>query len=665
MPGLMDKKLPDFIRSAAWARTRLLLLGLITLAFFVTALHTPMEIHSDAAYDDAVYLKLAKSIANGDWLGNYDQLTLIKGPGYSLFLTLNAMLGLPINLSMAMLHAAAIAFFFLVFSRLLAMPNIAAIGYTVTLWAPATFLFRLARNGIYPAQTLLVLASICLVLFGSAKGWRRVLLACLAGLLVAWMVITREEGIWLVPGVLLLAGYAAYLQWRGGTWKAGFAYPVLCALASFLFVQGVILHLNKTHYGRRVIVEVNSSPFTDALSALQSVDVNSSIDHLPVPRAARMAIYKVSPSFLTLQNYFDGPHEPRWQQGCSLYPATCGDIAGGWFLWALRGAVSEQGHYQSARSAANFYRQLAAEVTGACEKGQLRCTKTLSSMAPHISNDEWKKLPASLWSGVRQITFVQPSFVMPPSSGGAPDLLAADVSFLGRPIRTYSPLDRQLFEIKGWFHSTARSWITSRLVEDGDTLSINRLDSADLVGAFKDSGAGRERFSFLVACSSGCELEVNDEDGHSVTLNLPKMSGGHANFALGDSSLEIESVYAVPQSFYTEDRYASAALAVRTAVAKGFTSVFPWLAIGSLIMFVISTASVLRRRNVSLGYVLALAVWGLLASRLLLLGLVDISSFPGMVPDYLAPAYALMTVAFFLSVAALVESWSAREKVDC
>lgn len=661
MLRLVCKKLVAFTESGFWACMRLIFLGLVTIVFLATALHTPVEIHADASYDDALYIKLGESIARGHWLGGYDQLTLIKGPGYPLFLALNALLGLPITLSTALLHAGSIAAFFAIFNRLLARPNIAALGYAVTLWVPATFLFRLARNGIYPAQTLLVIAGFCWLLFGAERGRRKTLLGCLVGFLAGWMAITREEGVWLLPGLLVLAGYAGYLQWQKGEWRAGFVYPVLCVLALFLFVQGLVLQLNKNHYGRRVIVEVNSSPFKDALGALQSVDAGSSADHLPVPKAARMAVYRVSPSFRSLENYFDGPNgSPFEQVSCQIYPATCGDIAGGWFLWALRSAVSSQGHYQSARSAAKFYLQLATEIRAACNSGKLHCTKTLTSLTPHISASEWTHLPASLWSGIRQISFAQPSFVMPPSSGGSSELLAADVGFLGRPTRTFSPFDQQLFEIAGWYHSPEHAWITGRLTEDGDAVSINRLDSPDLVSAFRDSGASHERFRSVVACPKQCEFEIRDENGHSARLNLTEMSGAHASFALGDASLNVESVYAIPQSFYPEDKYSGAALSVRVAVAAGFSLIFPWLATASLIMFCAATGLILRQRKMTLGYVLALAIWTLLVCRLLLLGLIDISSFPGMIPDYLAPAYFLMAVAFFLSLTTFIEGWNMR-----
>jgi hypothetical protein len=53
--------------------------------------------------------------------------------------------------------------------------------------------------------------------------------------------------------------------------------------------------------------------------------------------------------------------------------------------------------------------------------------------------------------------------------------------------------------------------------------------------------------------------------------------------------------------------------------------------------------------------VLATTLWVLFASRLTLLTLVDISSFPAMVVPYLSPAYVLACVTPIISFAALYE----------
>jgi hypothetical protein len=60
-----------------------------------------------AIYDDALFVRLAESIGEGNWLGDYDELTHAKGIGYPLFLAANHLIGLPLKLSEHFLYLLA------------------------------------------------------------------------------------------------------------------------------------------------------------------------------------------------------------------------------------------------------------------------------------------------------------------------------------------------------------------------------------------------------------------------------------------------------------------------------------------------------------------------------------------------------------------------------
>jgi hypothetical protein len=65
----------------------------VLFRYFLTA-GMPLVAHAHGAFDDALFIRLANSIANGEWLGEYDKLTLIKAPFYPLFIATNYLLGL-------------------------------------------------------------------------------------------------------------------------------------------------------------------------------------------------------------------------------------------------------------------------------------------------------------------------------------------------------------------------------------------------------------------------------------------------------------------------------------------------------------------------------------------------------------------------------------------
>ena len=64
-----------------------------------------------AAHDDRLFLLLAESIVRGDWLGAYSQMTLAKGPFYSLWIAAMYWVGLPLGLSVQLAYAGACALF--------------------------------------------------------------------------------------------------------------------------------------------------------------------------------------------------------------------------------------------------------------------------------------------------------------------------------------------------------------------------------------------------------------------------------------------------------------------------------------------------------------------------------------------------------------------------
>ena len=68
-----------------------------------------------------------------------------------------------------------------------------------------------------------------------------------------------------------------------------------------------------------------------------------------------------------------------------MYPDTCGEISSGWFMWALRGAAADGGHFSSPTELSKFFGQLADEIEEACERGTIQCTPQLISEMPPVT----------------------------------------------------------------------------------------------------------------------------------------------------------------------------------------------------------------------------------------------------------------------------------------
>ncbi|MFO1059753.1 MAG: hypothetical protein U1E53_22640 [Dongiaceae bacterium] len=397
------------------------------------ALRLPVTLLADTRHDDAWYFWRARDLAAGDWLGPYDQLTLMKGPGYPLFAALSYRLGLPVTLSQALLYLAGVALLAHAVLQLGRSAGLAVALFLLLLLHPAIPPVRLIRDDIYAAQALILVACAVhlLLLPPGARG--RLGWAIGGGLAFAWLWVTREEGAWILPGLALLAGAALWRErgrWRGLAVAAATAALALAALAG----------ANRLAYGSFAIVDLKDPAFNRALAALERVRVGERVAHVPVPARVREAIYAESPAFAALRPWFDGLGGSYLHSSCTTYPATCGDYAGGWFHWALRDAVAWAGHYRTPQDAAAAYRQIAGEVEAACAAGRLDCGFVPVAAVPPLPAAQWRELPARLGALARLLLSQQP-LAPPRASRGKPGDLQAMMAAAGGPPRTAGPDD--------------------------------------------------------------------------------------------------------------------------------------------------------------------------------------------------------------------------------
>ncbi len=393
-------------RSTGW---RALVAVLSTLLFVAFVSQLPVALLADAGYDDAWFWQRADRIATGGWMGGYDGMTLIKGTGYPLFLALAHALGLSVMTAQALLYAGGCLLLGNAVHRASGRPWLSLLLLLVLQWHPAALAWaRLLRDAIGAAQVLLVVACLLNFLYATRVHRRGRRWAVLAGLVLAWSWSTREDGIWIVPGLMVLVLVPVVQAWRDLPERRRLGIGLGLAAVACCGWLALVATANLAKYGVFATVETRDTAYADALSALQRVRVGEPVPHVPVPRDVRGAVYAVSPAFARLQPYFEG-HGLSWSApGCGLYPHTCGDYAGGWFMWALRDGVASIGEYASAPGADAFYRQVADDVEAACDAGQLICARWAVPGMPPTTAAQWATLPDHLrralsmllWQGI-------------------------------------------------------------------------------------------------------------------------------------------------------------------------------------------------------------------------------------------------------------------------
>lgn len=371
-----------------------------------------------AAYDDQLFVRMAASMGMGEWLGPYDALTHAKGMFYSLFILVNHVVGLPLKIAEHLVYLFAGLFAVRGIARLtgekwLALPLFAMLAFYPYAWTvPAA---RIVREGLYISLSLCVFV-LWAAWFAQARvAWR---FGLAVGAVSAAFWLTREEGVWLVPALAVLA-----LSWAVGEAKSspagdrrqrlrhlarGAAYRVGLPIAFAAIFVGLVAALNYVHYD---IFRVNDlragTPFARAYAALARIEHDQWRRYVIFPADARRRAYAVSPAVRELKPFFEGERGQFWVNVSQGYPAPWGcvdtgarcndEILSGWFAWALRDAVWRAGYYRDAASTDHYYKRITKEINKACDQGLLSCHGIGKGLTP-VWRDHyaWDALVASM-----------------------------------------------------------------------------------------------------------------------------------------------------------------------------------------------------------------------------------------------------------------------------
>lgn len=386
----------------------------------------PVYAIGPAAHDDRLFLLMAESLIKGEWLGAYTQMTLAKGPFYSMWIAALYWIGIPLGLGVQAAYAGACALFTRALRPAIGSGAVLFLIYAFLLWNPMSYegptLCRIIRQQIYTPLELAVFAGLIALYCRREETFRRQWpWAMLAGLAFGCFWLTREESIWLIPSMVLLAGGALYWACRGSR-PLGRTMIQSLGLAAFCAALPVLLVCwqNHRHYGWFGTVEFRAAEFNDAYGAMVRVKIDPVLPLVPVTRQAREAMYEVSPAFATLRPWLDGEIGTNWAEK-EMYPAEDRQIRSGWLMWALRDCVVAAGHGHSAREALDFYRRMADEINRACEDGKLPAHPRRSGFLPLWKDGQTAEVLRTTWMFADFVAGYKSFSVYPPLSIGTDD----------------------------------------------------------------------------------------------------------------------------------------------------------------------------------------------------------------------------------------------------
>ena len=639
-----------------------ILAGILYLFVYV---NTPLAIMVWQNYDDNLFIRLGEYLAAGHWLGPYSQFTLMKGPGYPAFLAVSYWSGLPITFTQGLFCCLALAVLSLVSFRATRSRLVALAVFVVPLLNPRVFeVSRILRDCIYFSQSILIIAVVSYCLFLSNGIKTRLVSAIVAGALFGWFWLTREEGVWLLPAIVVLV-FFAFLRKRTHLTTMKWLSPTLVAVGAFISVLALFAMINFFIYGMFVGVDFKERNFQAALSTLESVQIAKPIPYVNVPRAARMQIYAVSPHFAELRPYLDPiPGPSPWEAGdCPFRPTACGDIGNGFFTWALRDAAAAVGAYKSPKAASRFFKAISKEIRSACARGQLRCVKSFIPYIPRMTSEQISEIPNSVAVLLHEVVRlgVDPGFTHGDITGPGDEFRSA-LTFLNHPV--HYPMSNARYtdvEVRGWYHNpkAGNEWFSVTVSDQKDkTLpySLLRIASPDLVQDQHDQKATHQRFLLRTQCGVGCTLHFTANDSATRDMVIGDSAALKARFLhVGSSLLALDAVTVKHESTVYDDKRVILAGSIRAVLYRIYRALLPPLLGLGILSFLVGCYMAVRRCDYPIILAVAAACWVSVLTRSVILVLVDVSSFPAMIAPYLLPIYVLSVVASILSLSMIWE----------
>lgn len=556
-------------------------------------------------------------------------MTLIKGPIYSLFLAVASILHIPFQLFHALLYSIACLYLLNAIKSIIPIKKtFYYLIYLVILFNPFVLPLRVLRDYIYSDFIFIIIGAIVYIYHYRDNRIKLKKHSIVLGFAIFSFWFTREEGIWLTP---IFIAYILILIFIKN--KSSFIKSLIFSLITLFSLTSAVSLLNLYHYKTSSIVDFTDGDFKHAIGLLSHITASpTKDDHIPVSEEKRLIAYSVSPTFRTLQPILEDKNNPWKTTTCTIYPLACGDFAGGWFMWALREATAQSGHYSSPEIKREFYNSISNELQTACDNKVIECTDpSLFNFLPSLPDNFVTKFLQKYREGLKLLFL----YNKPMDNWGYSSYSESALK-ITRPTYLYPSADYDAVRYySGYIKSDNNNLF---LCNNEDCRKVQMSPSPDLVSHFNNEKYSNIRFSFLSFKDSKLCLNVSPAK-ECLSLNVPSKS------AINNNSLNIhfdtmdyylkKSNHSVKTNNYVFNFYIAYKFIIILLVVGALRGLF-------------SLKYTWKNKENQLVLLLSFTIASCIGLRIVMLALIDITSFPGFDQHYLSPAYSLLLLMLVL-----------------
>lgn len=608
----------------------------------------PVYGNAGAMHDDMVFQYIARQLLKGEWLGPYNNLTLIKGMFYPLFIAVSAVIGVPLKIAEHILYLFCSFLIARYVSRVAKQEIIGLVLFGFLTFNPIFWtndLARVLRDGVYTSLSMALVFLVIAILFPSKSSPSSktsfVVRALATGVVAGCYWLTREEGIWLLPVLIVVALMAFIQQYKlVGLNKAIIGYiprTILLMSLSFCLVVGGVRYKNWCNYKLFETTEFHTASFLRAYGTITRIHQDSPRRYVVFPKDARNRAYSVSGAALELKPYLDGDNGNFWKQLCDLPDHS--EIHSGVFVWALRDAAALSGHYKSGDEAMAFYDRLANEINTARNEGRIESLPSRVTLAPIFKKSYiFEAIIASKKFFKIMLTLGDGSIGVLNSIGTRSQL--EEISDLVGPIAVNG--NKSLFQVHGWVASkNVLPQIDIVCDQETQGTDVTYSEAEDIKNTVH--GFNAIRFEGKVENKDLCSIRINHDNIKTILL---KTAGTLVD--MPDFKIYIEDVGSVnTQKIETERRKMQQKLA--KVIAKLYSYIMPILFPLGLFGILFGFIRFVRTWHVSKIFILALASLIAIFMRMALLSYMEVTMTVGSINvSYASPASPFMIICSIL-----------------
>ncbi|MCU6697614.1 hypothetical protein [Laedolimicola ammoniilytica] len=650
------------------------------LVYNLPIMAVPKGIH-----DDWIMVHMADALRSGQWLGEYNDLTLTKGMFFPLYLAVLNFLRLSYLSVSALLYTVSCMIFVYALRPLLKKYWACFTLYLVLLWNPVSYSVqafqRVYRNSISYIQVLLIFGGLLALWLRRKEPVKKQILWLLtAAVGMVTFFYTREDAIWVEP--FLLVFLLVYLGTMFFSWKKEhrreYVGKAVLVLLPFLSVWGagqLIAQENDNHYNIRLTNELQKGGFAEMYKSMMAVKPEEDIPGVTMTREKIARMCDECPTLEKLEPYI---------QSSRLYWAGSGEnekdweVRDGWVFWIFRTALAQAGYYTDGGTVNQVCLQIRDELEAAMDEGRL----TRQATMPSTYMSPWREgylgdLFGALGKAIAYTTTYDEMETLvylysePDENGGIPlfERMTGDKAVW---------YESDLVEMAGWYASyEGMEGVTLQAeATDGTVLGTAEFTESDDIAAYlagqgiEAPGSEKCRFSLKLSVKDKPQTVYLKAYRNGTLLDSYELSEDLTRVESGASCLNLDWYWDVPErhGFLAKINYKGVLL---NGIRQVYHVTGAVAAAAGALAYVALCVRMLKRRlqKVKDEDGRDLSVWltlsALLASYFVLLGGIsysEISGWNAILYWYLSGAYPIMIAFEALAVLFLVQEL--REKVN-